>query len=87
MNKLREARGGQNNKWLQLGSILRGWGETKWKYINKLINKERWRIICNQETELKIVRSDKCYNLLGDNNIGWVHRETNKEMKYSNPIV
>ena len=33
-------------------------------------------MICIQETKLNTLSNEKCYRLWGDNNIDWIHKET-----------
>ena len=51
-------------------------GGHKWKYLKGLIDSNAIDMLCIQETKLQDLQKVSCYNLWGDNNIDWLHKQT-----------
>ena len=50
-------------------------GGIKAKYLRHLIAKEGAEFMCIQETKATEFSDSRCFDLWGDNKVGWVHNE------------
>ncbi|XP_068504280.1 uncharacterized protein [Phaseolus vulgaris] len=50
-------------------------GGTKARYLRSIIGREEAEFVCLQETKTSELSDARCYNLWGDNKVGWVHNK------------
>ena len=50
-------------------------GGTKARYLRSIIGREEAEFVCLQKTKTSELSDARCYNLWGDNKVGWVHNK------------
>jgi len=55
-------------------------GGTKVRYLRRCISMEGVEFMCLQETKTTEVTDARCFSILGDNNIGWIHNGGENEV-------